>query len=174
MCVSSNSFPLTVHFFRTVPDADFKSFLICNVLYKTFFVVVLSCMSNSISAGDTYARTSLSWKFIISSFYLGGELRRGGWLLRPRPILSSWQPEPSAQGGMDKMLTRAFVKTKDPCNLWIHKNTHIGKKRNKFFDIHTWNAKITDHHKRNPTGIKQRLWYTGFFTWWVKWNLCFL
>lgn len=77
------------------------------------------------------------------------------------PAPSSWQSGPSAQDGMDKMLTRAFIKTKDPCNLWGHKNTHNGKKRNKFFDIHTWNTKITDHPKRNSTGIKQRLWYTG-------------
>lgn len=37
--------------FRTTPDADFKSFLVCNVLFKTSFV--LSRVSHSISAGDT-------------------------------------------------------------------------------------------------------------------------
>lgn len=43
---------------RTIPDADFKSFLVCNVLYKTAFV--LSCASNSISGRHT-RKTALSW-----------------------------------------------------------------------------------------------------------------
>ena len=100
---------------------------------------------------------------ILFSTLCSRELGREDWLLRPSPILLAVRTlcpcHPSAP--WQEVWKSICQNKRYPRNLWGHKNTYVGKKRNTLFDTH-----MLKHKNCKPSGkdkyFSRRIWPVAY------------